>query len=113
MSTFRESRRLSAMARITVIAMLVLALFPLSSLRAQVSGGIFRGEVRDASGALVPHAKITIRSLSTGIESPAESSGEGIYQSPTLPAGDYRLTTEKQGFKVEVFGPVNLPVNET
>ena len=35
---------------------------------AQPSGGVFRGEVRDPSNALVPQAKVVIRSNDTGIQ---------------------------------------------
>ncbi len=79
---------------------------------AQSSGGIFRGEVRDASDAVVPQARIIIRSNDSGMEAVAASNGEGLYITPTLIPGSYSLTTTKSGFKTEVFGPVTLPVNQ-
>jgi len=45
---------------------------------AQTSGGVFKGEVRDASSAIIPHAKISIRSNDNGTEAVAESNGEGL-----------------------------------
>ena len=39
-----------------------------STALAQTSGGVFRGEVRDASSAVVPQAKLLIRSLDNGTE---------------------------------------------
>lgn len=80
---------------------------------AQISGGVFRGEVRDASQALVPQAKILIRSNDTGVEVLAESNHDGLYLTPELIPGSYTLSTTKQGFKVEEFGPVVLQVNQT
>ena len=80
---------------------------------AQVSGGAFRGEVRDSSNALVPHARITIRSHDTGVELAAASNSEGIFVSPTLNPGSYVLTAVKDGFQTQVFGPVSLEVNQT
>lgn len=51
---------------------------------AQVSGGIFRGEVRDASNAVVTQAKILVRSVESGAEVVMESNGDGLYSTPTL-----------------------------
>ena len=80
---------------------------------AQVSGGAFRGEVRDASNAIVPQTQIQIRSNDTGLEVAAESNGEGLYVTPTLIPGSYVLSAIRDGFKTEVFGPVTLQVNQT
>ena len=79
----------------------------------QVSGGAFRGEVRDASKAVVPQTKILIRSNDNGMEIVAESNGDGLYITPTLIPGSYTLSATKSGFKTEVFGPVMLQVNQT
>ena len=80
---------------------------------AQTSGGLFRGEVRDASGAVVPQTKLVIRSLDSGTETVSESNGEGLYITHVLIPGSYSLSALKPGFKVEVFGPVLLQVNQT
>ena len=80
---------------------------------AQISGGAFRGEVRDVSNAVVPRAKILIRSAENGMQTAAESNGEGLYVSPNLIPGSYRLSAVRTGFKTEVFGPVLLEVNQT
>jgi hypothetical protein len=89
------------------------SLFVLASIvNAQISGGAFRGEVRDASSAVVPQAKIRIRSLDNGIEIASQSNGEGIYVTPNLVPGAYRLTVESNGFKTEIFGPVMLAVDQ-
>ncbi len=79
----------------------------------QISGAVFRGEVRDQSNAVVPQAKISIRSNDTGIEAIAESNGEGLYVTPTVIAGSYTLSAAKPGFEAEVFGPVTVEVNQT
>ena len=96
-----------------VLPILVLAGLLAGTAAAQISGGVFRGEVRDATKALVPHAKILIHSNDTGVEFSAESNGEGLYLSPTLIPGSYLLTAAKPGFKSEDFGPVILEVNQT
>ncbi len=80
---------------------------------AQISGGAFRGEVRDATNAVAPHTQIQIRSNDTGVEIGAESNSEGLYVTPTLIPGSYLLSAIRDGFKTEVFGPVTLQVNQT
>ncbi len=79
---------------------------------AQTTGGAFRGEVHDASGAVVPWTKILIHSQDTGADVFAESNGEGLYLTPTLIPGSYVLSATKPGFKSEDFGPVLLQVNQ-
>src|SRR5665213_1381828 len=81
--------------------------------RSQISGGAFRGEIRDESHAVMPQTKITIRSNETGLEVVAESNGDGLYLTPNLTPGSYLLTATKPGFKAELFGPVTLQVNQT
>lgn len=80
---------------------------------AQTSGGVFRGEVRDPSSAIVAQAKIVIRSNDNGMQVIAESNGEGLYVTPTVIPGSYTLSATKPGFETEVFGPVTLEVNQT
>src|ERR1700722_13364260 len=80
---------------------------------AQISGGVFRGEVRDATQAMIPHARILIRSNDTGVESFAEANADGLYLTATLIPGSYLLSAAKAGFKSEEFGPVILQINQT
>jgi hypothetical protein len=80
---------------------------------AQTSGGVFRGEVRDPSSAIVPRAKILIRSSDSGVQVAAESNSDGLFVTPTLIPGSYTLSATKPGFETEVFGPVTLEVNQT
>jgi hypothetical protein len=81
-------------------------------LKAQSTGGVFRGEVRDPSDATVFQAKIVIHSQDTGAEVFAESNSDGLYLSPSLIPGSYILSASKPGFKSEEFGPVLLEVNQ-
>jgi hypothetical protein len=84
-----------------------------SAAEAQTSGGVFRGEVRDPSSAIVPRAKVVIRSNDNGTQVVAESNGDGLYVTPTVIPGSYTLSATKPGFETEVFGPVTLEVNQT
>jgi len=79
---------------------------------AQTSGGVFRGEVRDPSSAIVPQAKVVIRSNDNGTQVITESNGDGLYVTPTMIPGSYTLSATKPGFETELFGPVTLEVNQ-
>ena len=93
----------------------VLALGCLAALPAipQSAGGVFRGEVRDPSDAVVSQAQIVIWSQDTGAEVSAASNSDGLYLSPSLIPGSYILSVSRPGFKSEDFGPVLLQVNQT
>ncbi len=80
---------------------------------AQVSGGVFRGEIRDATGAVLPRAQIRIESEDSGRVTLADSNDEGLYVSLDLIPGAYRLTATRAGFRSETMGPVTLLVNQT
>ncbi len=79
----------------------------------QTSGGVFRGEVRDPSGAIVPGARVVIRSNDNGTQVNAESNNDGLYITSTVIPGSYTLNATKPGFETEVFGPVTLEVDQT
>jgi hypothetical protein len=96
-------------ARIFAATILLLG----SAAFAQVSGGVFRGEARDTSQAVIPGCRILVRSSDTGVELASESNGEGLYVTPSLIPGSYTLTATRTGFRTEVFGPVTLQVNQT
>src|SRR5271155_1513624 len=80
---------------------------------AQTSGGVFRGEIRDPSSAIVPQAKVVIRSNDNGVQVIAESNSDGLYVTPTVIPGSYTLSATKPGFETELFGPVTLEVDQT
>jgi hypothetical protein len=66
---------------------------------AQGERGTITGTVTDSSGAIVPQANVTLRSVSTNISSRAESNNSGIYVFPALNPGQYDVTIEKPGFR--------------
>jgi hypothetical protein len=82
------------------------------TISAQISGGVFRGEVRDSTGGVVREARIRLESVETGAVTLAESNSEGLYNSPDLVPGGYYLTAKLPGFRTVVVGPVVLQVNQ-
>ena len=64
----------------------------------QVDTGVLSGYVFDDSGAVIPAAAVTIRNVGTNYELDLESNAAGLYVSPPLPPGTYRLTIQQEGF---------------
>ncbi len=81
-----------------------IALFSLA-LDAQSSRGLIVGVVKDASGAVIPGAKVTAANAATGIATLDETGAEGDFRIAELAPGDYKLIAEADGFKrVEIAG---------
>ncbi|HEU0004672.1 MAG TPA: carboxypeptidase-like regulatory domain-containing protein, partial [Terriglobia bacterium] len=61
--------------------------------------GSLDGEVRDASGAVLPGTSVTLTNINTGETRSSLTDGNGAYQFNLVPVGDYRLEAELKGFK--------------
>jgi hypothetical protein len=57
------------------------------------------GVVSDASGAVVPGAKVTIKSAESGESRTETTNGEGQYRFPLMKPGDYELSAAAKGLK--------------
>jgi outer membrane receptor protein involved in Fe transport len=57
------------------------------------------GRVVDASGALVPGARVAATSAASGVETATETNDEGYYNIPSLLPGTYDVTAAKAGFQ--------------
>lgn len=69
-----------------------------ASLSAQ-SRGTISGEVLDPSGAFVPGAKVQVNAASIGLARQTTTNEAGYFTVPTLPAAEYSIHVEAQGFK--------------
>jgi hypothetical protein len=77
------------------------------------NSGDIRGSITDASGAVVPGAKITVINVDTGVSKDYTSNADGIYDTSSIVAGKYKLTFAKDGFEQLVRGPITLEVGNT
>ena len=78
---------------------------------AQVTGSI-SGIVQDTSGAAVPNATVTVRSLETGATRTILTGDIGSYRALSLPVGQYEIRAEKEGFKTAVRTGIDLVVGQ-
>ena len=73
-----------------------------ASAYAQYENGSLLGTIRDASGAPVANADITIVNTATGVSNSAKTDGEGNYNVPQLRVGVYTITATASGFSSAV-----------
>lgn len=77
---------------------------------AQATGTV-HGVVRDASGAVVPAARVVVTNVDSNQSRTLTSSGEGQYLAPMLPVGNYNIKVEKEGFQAFLQTGVTVAVN--
>jgi hypothetical protein len=92
------------MRHIQVLLLLVLATF---AAYAQITGDLVI-KVSDASGAVVPSAKISVKSLATGAVRTMETDSAGSARVAQLQSGSYEIRVEASGFATAV---TNATVN--
>ncbi len=80
--------------------------------QAQIVSGDLVGAIVDNSGGVVAKALIHAVNAGTGIESITRSSAAGSYRFTDLPAGDYSLAVEAEGFKPASLKGVNVAVSK-
>ena len=88
--------RMKAFSRLA----LILTLLTFGALKAfpQAETGQIIGTVLDPTGASIPGAKVTVRSVATGAERSQTTSDAGSFTIPNLLPDVYEVTVEAQGF---------------
>lgn len=61
--------------------------------------GTINGEIVDATGAVVPGAKVTVNAPSIGVTKETLTGDSGFFTIPALPRGTYDITVTANGFK--------------
>src|SRR5215475_12228526 len=93
-----------------LIAALVCSTLVLVAARAQALSSL-NGSVRDAQGALIPKATVTLVNNETGATRTTESSKDGLFQFAQLIPGVYEVHVEAAGFRAVVRKDVTVQVN--
>lgn len=94
---------------------LVAAMVLISALAtyAQVVGGTISGAVRDASGASVSGAAVTVRQTETGATRALTTDTEGRFFAPSVPVGSYVVSVGREGFEQQQKTGIQLTVGES
>ena len=90
--------------------LLVLALFT-GLCFGQTQAARLQGIVHDASGAIVPNAKVVAINMQTKDASDATTNTSGLYVLPALRPGTYTLTVEAAGFSKTSVTDIELAVS--
>src|SRR6266849_5271886 len=107
---FLRPQTLSALCSSVFLASMLLSLA--TPLWAQKDAGAILGLVRDASGAVVAGAKVTVTDVDHGIQLTLSTNNQGEYVASPLRIGQYSVTVEKQGFKKAVAEPVQVNIQD-
>jgi Carboxypeptidase regulatory-like domain/TonB dependent receptor-like, beta-barrel/TonB-dependent Receptor Plug Domain len=92
---------------------LILALFALPHvLRAQTTSTI-EGTVTDKQGLAVTGVQVHVEGVSIATDRSATTDSNGEYRLTALPAGTYRLTVTRDGFRTGVYDSLEVTLNRT
>jgi hypothetical protein len=91
---------------------LLAAIGAVSPLWAQKDAGAIVGLVRDASGAVIADAQVTVLDVDRGAQLILSTNHQGEYVASPLRIGRYSVTVEKKGFKKAVSGPVQVNIQD-
>jgi hypothetical protein len=86
--------RATVLFSVVIIIISAISVWGQGSYRAQL-----RGEVSDASGAVVAHARVTIRDVGTNIASSAVTDDRGSYHFTDLRPSTYAVKVDASGFR--------------
>ncbi len=95
-----------------LFALLALLLGVTSSLKAQTATGQITGTVKDASGAVLARAKVTVTNQANGFMREATTNEEGTYSFALLPVGNYTVAVAQPGFTTSRQSNVQLTVDK-
>jgi Carboxypeptidase regulatory-like domain/TonB dependent receptor-like, beta-barrel len=80
--------------------------------QAQSNAADLQGFVKDANGAVVADATVTVRNPATNLSRTTTTNNEGLYRIVSLTPGDYDISVEATNFKKAVLPKVTLTVGQ-
>ena len=84
-----------------------------TALMAQSERGTITGTVQDATGGVVPDAKVTLTNTQTGVSFSIPTNTSGDYTVPQLQVGVYSVKVEKEGFRPATVSGIALNASMT
>src|SRR5579863_1336368 len=107
-----KCRNLSLVGARTILALAV-AFVCLSVAASAQDTATIVGTVMDATGAVVPGAKVSVSNPARGFVRDVESNASGEYTAARIPIGDYVITAEAKGFEKLVRSGISLSAGQT
>jgi outer membrane receptor protein involved in Fe transport len=102
------ARRFDAVVWVFVI--LAISILGSGQAYAQVAGASITGTVKDASGAIIPNAQVSITDVATGVVRNVSTDAAGFYSAPNLLPGTYEVRVTATGFSTSVQKGITLTV---
>jgi hypothetical protein len=82
------------------------------TIHSQVTSATIHGTVTDASGAVVPDAKVTVTNTATNISTVTTTNKNGYFEQPALQVGAYQLSVESANYQKFTETGIQLAANE-
>lgn len=101
------------LSRCVFAALLAILLAAPAFPQASAINGQIEGTVTDATGAVVPGAKVDIKNENTGYSRAAESDSSGFFRFTVLPLGRYSLNATATGFQKFTAANIELTAGST
>ena len=79
---------------------------------AQTTSGDLVGTVKDASGAMIPNASVTVTNEATGVATSMKSGAAGEFRASNLLPGQYDLTVTSAGFEPYTLHGITVELNK-
>src|SRR5256885_6400679 len=97
----------------TLLSLVSILVFSAVAVLAQLSTASLNGVVRDATGAVVPKASVTLHNSDTGVERNAVTNDSGTYVFSDINPGRYTLKVSAPSFSTKQVSGFVLAVNQT
>jgi len=99
--------------QVLLVCFAVATCFSTAMSQAQSNAADLQGTVRDANGAVVANASVTVRNTGTNVSREATTNDDGYYKIVNLPPGDYELNVKAANYKTAVIPSVKLTIGQT
>ncbi len=96
---------------VLALALTLCVCLPVSTVQAQTLASVSIS-IQDQTGAVIPQAKIVLKSTATGLQREATADGHGFAQIVNLPPGGYELGVSAEHFRPAT-RPIHLQVGES
>src|SRR5215831_11356055 len=80
--------------------------------QAQVDTGSVAGVVTDASGGVIPGAKVRVTNQETGAQADFVTNSSGFYSAPSLRPGLYSVGVSLAGFRAQETRPFDVRLQD-
>lgn len=94
--------KVSATKLVVSLGILMLLLLPSEPLLAQAGAATLTGTITNQSGATVPKAKVSVKSIVTRQTEETQTDSAGVYNVPNLVPGDYEVSVSAEGLPTKV-----------